>query len=350
MSNGIYKFDSADGACEVLMTKLNDEGKKIQAATEKQANESYKEEIVELQNVCYEFEDSSKMLMSYKNLHPTPWWIVAETLSEMLAIHPHITQKYAPKVFDWAYKLPPNKIPCYSYGSRWSEGNALLNIYKNLKNNPTSKRAVVPIFNVHDTDPNTPDVPCTLLHRYIIRDNKLSVNVLWRSHDIYSGLFKVDLHLAYFLQNTMISWLNAEGNNYEPGKIFCTDYSLHYYPRKNSTEMEKLCQEFGKTTSIYGKDKIDFPTLKIDEYYKELNRTRYCEEVSYGNGFDWVFNKIDDMQTPFFRDWSRIIALKNAFTHKNELAIKKLYNELEFDVNKRWLELQEGDKILQYKY
>jgi len=349
MAHGIYKFNSADQACEVIMNKLHEEGKVIEAANEKQSNEAYKSEIVELRDVCYEFENTSNMLMSYKNLHPTPWWIIAETLSEILAIHPHLTQKYAPKTFEWAYKLPENKIPNYSYGGRWSEGNALLNTYRNLKNNPTSKRAVVPIFNVYDTNPATPDVPCTLLHRYCIRDNQLSVNVLWRSHDVYSGLFKVDLHLAYFLQNMMVSWLNAEGNNYEPGKIFCTDYSLHYYPKKNGEEMTKLRSEFGKTPNIYGKDKIDFPVLKIDEFYKELNRVRYCEEVSYGAGYDWVFNKIKDIQSPYFRDWARIITLKNALTHKNDVAIKKAYNELEFDVNKRWLELQEGEKLLAYK-
>jgi len=349
MSHGIYKFDSADQACEVLMNKLHEEGKIIAAANEKQTSEAYKSEIVELQNVCYEFTDPSKMLMSYKNLHLTPWWIIAETLSEILAIHPHLTQKYAPKVFEWAYKLPESKIPNYSYGGRWSEGNALLNTYRNLKNNPTSKRAVVPIFNIHDTNPQNSDVPCTLLHRYSIRDNKLSVNVLWRSHDVYSGLFKVDLHLAYFLQNMMISWLNAEGNNYEPGSIFCTDYSLHYYPKKNGEEMKKLREEFGKTESIYGQDKIDFPVLKIDEFYKELNRVRYVEEVSYGNGMDWCFNKINDMKTAYFRDWARIMLIKNAFTHKNGDAIRKAYNELEFDVNKRWMDLQEGEKLTPYK-
>jgi len=345
----VYEFRSADNACEVLMTKLYDEGKKIEAAETKQDSEKYKEELVELENVCYQFSDTSKMLMSYKNLHPTPWWIVSETISEVLAIHPHITQKYAPKTFEWAYKLPENKIPRYSYGGRWAEANALLNTFKRLKDNPTSKRAVVPIFNGSDTELAASDIPCTLLHRYSIRDDKLAVNVLWRSHDAYSGLFKVDLHLAYFLQNMMVSWLNAEGFNYEPGKIFGTDYSLHYYPSKNGKEMDALRPEFGNTDSIYKNDKLEFPVLKIDEFYKELNRVRYIEEVSYGGNFDWCFSKLNDMKSDYFRDWGRIMILKNAFGYKNEQAIIKAYNEMASPINTRWLELQEGEKIIKYK-
>jgi thymidylate synthase len=340
-----YEFEDAQDACRKLMFAINQEGNKIEAANKKQSNEAYKEELVELENVVYEIKDSSKMLLPFKNLHCTPWWIVSETLSEVLALHPHITQKYAPKTFEWAYKLPVSKIPRYSYGGRWAENNSLLNTFLRLKENPTSKRAVVPIFNGSDTDLGSSDVPCTLLHRYSIRDGKLNVNVIWRSHDVYSGLFKVDLHLAYFLQNMMISWLNSEGNQYEPGTITGMDFSLHYYPKKNEEQMKKLLTEMREVEDkdIYQNDKIVFPVLSIDEFYKELNRCRYVEEVSYGAGFEWCFNKIKDMKSAFFRDWARIMVLKNAKTHKNIEAYNKAYNEIEFVVNKRWVDLYEQE-------
>jgi len=339
------KFDSGNDACKALVKRVFEEGVKVEASNKKNFSESYKKEIVELENTLYSFNNTDKMLLGFNNLHCTPWWIVAETLSEMLAIHPHITQKYAPKTFEWAYKLPENKIPCYSYGSRWAENNSLLNIYRKLKKNPSSKRAVVPIFNSTDTGENS-DVPCTLLHRYCIRNNKLNVNVVWRSHDIFSGLFKVDLHLAYFLQNSLVSWLKADGLEVEPGIITGHDFSLHYYPYKNGEDIKILLKEFENNTEIdlYSDGVPEFPVLSIEEFYKELNRVRYVEEVSYGKGYEWCFEKINDIKSSYFRDWARIMIMKNASTHELNEVFDKAFDSLENSVNKKWIELYEKNK------
>lgn len=61
-------------------------------------------------------------------------------------------------------------------------------ILKLLKERPTSRRAVVQLFNAEDIARHHKEVPCTTSFQFFIRENRLHMAVTMRSNDAYKGL------------------------------------------------------------------------------------------------------------------------------------------------------------------
>lgn len=93
-----------------------------------------------------------------------------------------------------------------------------------LKNDPDSRQAVVTIWNPqYDLQWNKRDYPCTILHQFRIRDNKLNMSVYMRSNDVWLGA-------AYdFFQFTRVQIAMASVLGIEPGKYAHHVGSLHIY-------------------------------------------------------------------------------------------------------------------------
>lgn len=96
-------------------------------------------------------------------------------------------------------------------------------IYKELKNDKDSRRAVVTIHNDIDNNIGTKDSACTLSWQFMIRENKLVMFVNMRSNDVNWGL-SIDIPTFAFMQEVMASWLDIE-----LGKYIHHPASLHYY-------------------------------------------------------------------------------------------------------------------------
>lgn len=98
------------------------------------------------------------------------------------------------------------------------------NIIERLKNDPDTRQAVVTIWNPqYDLQPNKRDYPCTVLHQFRIRDNKLNMSVYMRSNDVWLGA-------AYdFFQFTRVQIAMASVLGIEPGKYAHHVGSLHIY-------------------------------------------------------------------------------------------------------------------------
>lgn len=93
-----------------------------------------------------------------------------------------------------------------------------------LKADPDSRQAVVTIWNPqYDLQPQKRDYPCTVLHQFRIRDNKLNMSVYMRSNDVWLGA-------AYdFFQFTRVQIAMASVLGIEPGKYAHHVGSLHIY-------------------------------------------------------------------------------------------------------------------------
>ena len=93
-----------------------------------------------------------------------------------------------------------------------------------LKNDPDSRQAVVTIWDPKlDLLPNKKDYPCTILHQFRIRDNKLNMSVYMRSNDVWLGA-------AYdFFQFTRVQIAMASVLGIKPGKYTHHVGSLHIY-------------------------------------------------------------------------------------------------------------------------
>jgi thymidylate synthase len=97
-------------------------------------------------------------------------------------------------------------------------------VVERLKNDPDSRQAVVTIWDPKlDLLPNKKDYPCTILHQFRIRDNKLNMSVYMRSNDVWLGA-------AYdFFQFTRVQIAMASVLGIKPGKYTHHVGSLHIY-------------------------------------------------------------------------------------------------------------------------
>lgn len=85
-------------------------------------------------------------------------------------------------------------------------------IYKVLKADPDTRQAVMTIYGPQDRHESL-DIPCTVMHQYMIRDGKLNLTVVMRSNDLLWG-FPLDINAFCFLQEFLAACLNVEIGTY----------------------------------------------------------------------------------------------------------------------------------------
>lgn len=130
-----------------------------------------------------------------------------------------------------------------AYGLRTSGQYAA--VIERLRNDPDTRQAVVTIWNpAYDLLPDKRDYPCTILHQFRIRDNKLNMSVYMRSNDVWLGA-------AYdFFQFTRVQIAIASVLGIEPGTYSHHVGSLHIYE-----------QHYEAATKLEYCDKKDYPTI-----------------------------------------------------------------------------------------
>lgn len=112
------------------------------------------------------------------------------------------------------------------YGQRLfghNENNQVNNIIALLKSKPTSRRAVIQLFDASDLSSDYKSIPCTCTLQFIIRDNKLNMLVNMRSNDAYIGL-PHDVFVFTMLQEIIARSVGVDTGTYK----HCAG-SLHLY-------------------------------------------------------------------------------------------------------------------------
>jgi thymidylate synthase len=109
-----------------------------------------------------------------------------------------------------------------SYGTRTNGQYSVM--IDRLKKDPYSRQCVVTIWNPErDMLEKKRDYPCTILHQFRIRDNKLNMSVYMRSNDVWLGA-------AYdFFQFTRVQLAMCSVLGIEPGTYAHHVGSLHIY-------------------------------------------------------------------------------------------------------------------------
>lgn len=97
-----------------------------------------------------------------------------------------------------------------AYGPRVAP--QLHHVYRLLRQDPESRRAVVSIFGEADQH-ESEDVPCTVSLQFLLRDRELNLIVNMRSSDVYLGI-PYDVNQFCFLQLLMAEWLGVQPGSY----------------------------------------------------------------------------------------------------------------------------------------
>lgn len=137
------------------------------------------------------------------------------------------------------------------YAVLLEEPSQLMRCYNLLKEDPSSRRAILTIHNpVWDVvDGDSKDIPCTLNLHFLIRENKLHCFCQMRSNDIWYGL-PHNVMMFTFLQRAMAGWLGLEAGDY-----IHRANSLHIY-EKHWENIERVMD--GESNKMV--DQINYPT------------------------------------------------------------------------------------------
>lgn len=113
-----------------------------------------------------------------------------------------------------------------NYGHQWSRGDQIDYIVQELKRNRLSRRALLTLFDGKENASYEKDTPCTLNIGFTISDNKLNMNVMMRSNDLWFG-FCNDQYCFSKLQQVIANRLSIE-----IGWYYHFTNNLHLYDNK----------------------------------------------------------------------------------------------------------------------
>lgn len=116
-------------------------------------------------------------------------------------------------------------------------------VIEKLTSDSSSRQAVVTMWNASlDNEPGKRDYPCTVMHQFRIRNNRLNMSVYMRSNDVWLGA-------AYdFFQFTRVHIALASVLGIEPGEYNHHVGSLHLY--ENNFEAAESLKKTDNVTSV----------------------------------------------------------------------------------------------------
>lgn len=109
---------------------------------------------------------------------------------------------------------------------RWNGRDQLAAVKAMLSNDPSSRRAVVSLYDPDRDFVESKDIPCNNWLHFLVREGKLHLNVVARSTDLVWGFSAINAFEWSVLQEMMAYWLGAEIGEF---RFFAS--SLHIYER-----------------------------------------------------------------------------------------------------------------------
>lgn len=167
--------------------------------------------------------------------------------------------------------------------------NQIENVIKLLKERPSSRRAVIQIFDAEDIAKHHIEIPCTCTLQFFIRNKKLHMITSMRSNDALIGL----PHDIFCF--TMIQEIIANSLNCNLGEYFHAIGSLHLYKKDLRRAKQYLSEGFQSTkyimpsmpkgdpwpiignllkieSGIREKGKIDISAFNLNVYWSDISR------------------------------------------------------------------------------
>lgn len=210
--------------------------------------------------------------------------------------------------------------------------NQLQNVIDLLRSKPSSRRALIQLFDAADLKPSGEhvseyrDIPCTVSLQFLIRENQLHLFVHMRSNDAFKGLTH-DVFAFTLIQEFIARTLKCELGHYHH---FVS--SLHLYledlPAVNALQREG----YMSTRAIMG----EMPEVAtLDERFRLLEK----EDELRRNKF---FDLDQDGLHAYWKDLMRLIKIHYLFREKNQCATEAAKQEITKLENKSYEIFFEG--------
>lgn len=190
-----------------------------------------------------------------------------------------------------------------AYGPRLvgpRDDDQLSRVIKLLKKYPTSRKAVIRIFDAIDLRTGQKDVPCTCTLQFILRGDQLHMVTYMRSNDVYRGL-PHDVFCFTLLQEWVARCLGAELGTYKQ-----VVGSLHIYDHDEEKMDLFLKEGFQSTLS-------PMPSMPAANPEGSLKALLQAEAKLRAEVVDW--NQIDETMATVAPYWADLIRLLCVHRH-----------------------------------
>ncbi|GAA1617541.1 thymidylate synthase [Kribbella alba] len=166
-------------------------------------------------------------------------------------------------------------------------------VVNTLRKKPSSRRAVIQLFDHSDVAEHHEDVPCTCTMQFLIRGNKLQLLTYMRSSDTWLGL----PHDVFCF--TMLQELIARSLSLPVGSYTHFTGSLHLYQRNISAAKAFLAEGWQSTQS-------QMPEMPQGDQWAAVEKLIHTEEL-LRSGDGLVPEMLDG--SPYWADVARLLAI-----------------------------------------
>jgi len=191
------------------------------------------------------------------------------------------------------------------YGKRlrdWNGVDQVHEVFKILKKDPSSRRAVMVIFDPDRDYAESKDIPCNNWLHFMIRGGKLNLDVAVRSNDVIWGFSAINTHEWSVLLEVMAHWLNVE-----VGRLTFFTSSMHLYSRHQERADDILQAEFHDIYTDNSPKLFDFST-DFDEFDLTLEKWFEMErKIRLSNNTKDLAKEIAKFDDPLLRAYLQML-------------------------------------------
>jgi len=207
--------------------------------------------------------------------------------------------------------------------------NQIQNVLDLLRGKPTSRRAVVQLFDAADLDGDFKDIPCTCSLQFMARSNRLDLVTFMRSNDAYLGL----PHDVFSF--TMIQEILARSLGYDLGVYTHFVGSLHLYD-ENATNARKYIDEGWQAT-----EHAAMPPMPTGEPWPSIDKLIRAEAaVRKGRN---PAKHIQDLD-PYWHDLVRLLQVYRHFLRNENREIMRIRKEMAHSIYSEYIHQKEKAK------
>jgi thymidylate synthase len=217
-----------------------------------------------------------------------------------------VLSQYLPRANDFAVdgEWPGAYGPrLRAWGDRYPDMDQIDEVYQLLLKDSNSRRAVIQIFNPdEDWDLDSPDVPCNNWLHFMIREDKLHLNIGVRSNDLVWGWSGINAFEWSALQEILAAFLGVG-----IGQMTFNISSLHLYDRhfKRAEIFECTARDSAIVPFTPSREMVRSP--EAIKYLDHLLDKWFALENKIRNGESW---DPEYMPEPMFRAWLHVIRWK----------------------------------------
>lgn len=208
-------FDSIDDAMRVSLESTVKDGDEV--ATSRGPTLELRGAAIEIRRPRARVSRSAALHHMFSSLAETVWYLSGDES------HDAITY-YLPGYMDHV------GTGAGAYGPRlFGAGDQVRRVIGQLRDAPSTRQAVIQLFDIEDLQGDSMDVPCTCTLQFLLRDGKLDLVTHMRSNDLVKG-FNHDVFAFTFVQE-----LVARSVGCELGAYVHMVGSLHIYTEQMAT-------------------------------------------------------------------------------------------------------------------